>query len=341
MKTLSPQPAGSRLAPTVVPLSTIARIVVGLILLWAAAAKLRRREDLPDWLAAYGVPARYARPAAWAVMAAEAVVGVLLLFGVALPLARVRGGRSSASSSSRRSARRGSAASSGCAAAASAPPRGRPTTCSSAPAASPPSPLVAAFGGGLERLRLLRHGGRRRPRPPLRRRRPPDAARARALPPGRGPDAPHRPARPVRARRGRPAARPGRAAARRPPRPALPRSSSSSRPPAASAASSSPGVAALARQGLTVRVVEEEHEEDVFERWNVPGTPFVVHARRRCRRGQGNREHARGARDAPRHRSGEDPCSRLRRRPRRSTARPRSSRRSWPSRRPASRSSAG
>ena len=39
----------------------------------------------------------------------------------------------------------------------------------------------------------------------------------------------------------------------------------------------SPGVAALARQGLAVRVVEEEQEEDVFERWNVPGTPFVVH----------------------------------------------------------------
>jgi len=66
-------------------LSTIARIVVGLLLLWAAAAKLRRREDLPDWLAAYGLPARYARPAAWGVMAAEAVVGLLLLTGLALP----------------------------------------------------------------------------------------------------------------------------------------------------------------------------------------------------------------------------------------------------------------
>ena len=39
----------------------------------------------------------------------------------------------------------------------------------------------------------------------------------------------------------------------------------------------SAGVAALARQGLAVRVVEEELEEDAFERWNVPGTPFVVH----------------------------------------------------------------
>jgi hypothetical protein len=39
----------------------------------------------------------------------------------------------------------------------------------------------------------------------------------------------------------------------------------------------SAGVAALARQGLSVRVVEEEQEEDAFARWNVPGTPFVVH----------------------------------------------------------------
>jgi hypothetical protein len=39
----------------------------------------------------------------------------------------------------------------------------------------------------------------------------------------------------------------------------------------------SAGVAALARRGLAVRVVEEELEEDAFARWNVPGTPFVVH----------------------------------------------------------------
>ena len=37
------------------------------------------------------------------------------------------------------------------------------------------------------------------------------------------------------------------------------------------------GVAALAREGLPVRVVQEDEEADVFERWNVPGTPFVVH----------------------------------------------------------------
>ena len=68
-----------------VELSTIALIVVGLILLLAAGAKLRRRQDFPDWLTAYGLAARYARPAAWAVMAVEAVLGFLLIFGVGLP----------------------------------------------------------------------------------------------------------------------------------------------------------------------------------------------------------------------------------------------------------------
>ncbi len=68
-----------------VELSTIALIVVGLVLLLAAGAKLRRRQDFPDWLTAYGLAARYARPAAWAVMTVEAVLGFLLIFGVGLP----------------------------------------------------------------------------------------------------------------------------------------------------------------------------------------------------------------------------------------------------------------
>jgi hypothetical protein len=38
-----------------------------------------------------------------------------------------------------------------------------------------------------------------------------------------------------------------------------------------------PGVAALAREGLAVSIVEEQEEDDAFERWNVPGTPFAVH----------------------------------------------------------------
>jgi hypothetical protein len=38
-----------------------------------------------------------------------------------------------------------------------------------------------------------------------------------------------------------------------------------------------PGVRALAREGLPVHVFYEEEAPDVFERWRVPGTPFVVH----------------------------------------------------------------
>ena len=38
-----------------------------------------------------------------------------------------------------------------------------------------------------------------------------------------------------------------------------------------------PGVRALAREGLPVQVVYEEEAPTAFERWRVPGTPFVVH----------------------------------------------------------------
>jgi hypothetical protein len=38
-----------------------------------------------------------------------------------------------------------------------------------------------------------------------------------------------------------------------------------------------PGVRALAREGLPVRIVYEEEEPEAFERWRVPGTPFAVH----------------------------------------------------------------
>jgi hypothetical protein len=37
-----------------------------------------------------------------------------------------------------------------------------------------------------------------------------------------------------------------------------------------------PAVRALARDGLPVRIVYEEEEPDAFERWRVPGTPFAV-----------------------------------------------------------------
>ncbi len=38
-----------------------------------------------------------------------------------------------------------------------------------------------------------------------------------------------------------------------------------------------PGVRAFEREGMPVRTVYENEEPAVFERWSVPGTPFVVH----------------------------------------------------------------
>jgi uncharacterized membrane protein YphA (DoxX/SURF4 family) len=259
----------------VVELSTIARIVVGLLLLWAAAAKLRRREDLPDWLTAYGVPAQYAHPTAWAVMATEAVVGILVLFGIAMPVtayaavalgfvflaalgwARVNGVERLRC---------------GCFGAS----EGRTTHLLLRAGGFTVLALVAAFGGGIDvsassdtvvavvlvllslavvALTLLvfalyRQVGvltlRIGPRVPF------ELAEEG---PELGQSAPA-----LDGLRGR-------------------RSevvfffSSTCR----ICRQLSAGVAALARQGLSVRVVEEEQEEDAFARWNVPGTPFVVH----------------------------------------------------------------
>ena len=38
-----------------------------------------------------------------------------------------------------------------------------------------------------------------------------------------------------------------------------------------------PGVRALEREGMPVQTVYENEHPAVFERWSVPGTPFVVH----------------------------------------------------------------
>jgi hypothetical protein len=62
------------------------RLGVALVLLAAAAAKVRARTDLPEILRGYGIGAGLARPASIALVAAEALLGVLLLAGVA-PLA--------------------------------------------------------------------------------------------------------------------------------------------------------------------------------------------------------------------------------------------------------------
>jgi uncharacterized membrane protein YphA (DoxX/SURF4 family) len=259
----------------VVDLSTIARIVVGLLLLWAAAAKLRRRQDLPDWLAAYGVPANAASPVAWGVIAAEGVVGILLLFGIAMPasayaaialgfvfvgalgLARLRGVERLRC---------------GCFGAS----EGQTTHLLLRAVGFMLLTFLAAFGGEIDVggssdtlvavalvvltaavillsllvLALYRQVGvltmRIGPRVPF------ELAEEG---PEVGSSAP-----PLEGLRGRRAE-------------IVFFFSATCR----LCRQLSPGVAALARQGLSVRVVEEEQEEEAFKRWNVPGTPFVVH----------------------------------------------------------------
>ena len=258
-----------------VELSTIARIVVGLILLWAAAAKLRRRDDLPDWLTAYGLPARYARETAWAVMAAEAVVGLLLILGVAMPFpayAAVALGVVFLAALGQARLRGVERLRCGCFGAS----EGKTDHLLLRAGGFTALALVAAFGGGLELsassdtvvaavlvllsgavvlltllvLALYRQVGvltlRIGPRVPF------ELAEEG---PQLGDAAP-----PLEGLRGR--------------RSEVVFFFSST---CSLCRQLSPCVAALARQGLSVRVVEEELEEDAFKRWNVPGTPFVVH----------------------------------------------------------------
>jgi len=259
----------------VLELSTIARIVVGLILLWAAAAKLRRRDDLPDWLAAYGVPARYAREIAWAVMAVEAAVGLLLLLGVAMPFpayAAVALGVVFLVALGQARLRGVERLRCGCFGASEAKTDHLLLRAGGFTALA----LVAAFGGDVELsassdtvvaavlvllsgavvlltllvLALYRQVGvltlRIGPRVPF------ELAEEG---PQLGQSAPS-----LDGLRGR--------------RSEVVFFFSST---CSLCRQLSPGVAALARQGLAVRVVEEELEEDAFKRWNVPGTPFVVH----------------------------------------------------------------
>lgn len=258
-----------------VDLSTIARIVVGLLLLWAAASKVRRREDLPDWLAAYGLPARYARQTAWAVTAAEAVVGFLLLFGIALPLSAyvaVALGVVFVAALAQARLRGVERLRCGCFGAQ----EGRTTHLLLRAGGFTGLALVAALGLELDVsassdtvvaaalvllssavvvltllvLALYRQVGvltmRIGPRVPF------ELAEE-------GPEL-GRPAPALDGLRGRSSE-------------VVFFFSSTCR----LCRQLSAGVAALARQGLAVRVVEEEVDGDAFKRWNVPGTPFVVH----------------------------------------------------------------
>jgi hypothetical protein len=251
---------------------SIARIAVAVVLLWAALAKLRRRHDVPDWLSAYGVPGALATPLAWALIAAEATVGALLLAGVpgaphaalglgvlfvlALAYARARGVERLRC---------------GCFGAS----EGRTTLLLLRALVFSGLAGLAAWGGevgspgrdtvvlialgvlaaavavlGLLVLALYRQVGvltlRLGPRVAL------ELAEEG---PAVGADAP---VLERLERRGSELVVFGSAGCRL-------------------CRQLAPGISALAREGLAVRVVEEETEPDVFERWNVPGTPFVVH----------------------------------------------------------------
>jgi Methylamine utilisation protein MauE/Thioredoxin domain len=256
-------------------LSTIARIVVGLVLLWAAAAKLRRRDDLPDWLTVYGVPRRYARDVGYGVTAAEAIVGFLVLFGIALPAsayAAIALGVLFVVALAQARLRGVERLRCGCFGAS----EGKTTHLLLRAGAFTVLALVAAFGIGVDVsasadtvvavalvllslavvgltllvLALYRQVGvltlRIGPRVPF------ELAEE-------GPQV-------------------GKSA------PALDGLSGRRAEVVFFFSSTcslcrqlSAGVAALARQGLTVLVVEEEKDGAAFARWNVPGTPFVVH----------------------------------------------------------------
>jgi uncharacterized membrane protein YphA (DoxX/SURF4 family) len=253
--------------------ATIAGIGAGALLLWAALAKMRRREDVPGWLQAYGVPARSAGQLAMALVAFEAVLGALLVAGllvpwsayaalglgvvfvVALAQARARGikrlrcGCFGAGEGLTSLLLLRAAGFTGLAALAAfgeelgAPSRDTLVVVVLAVLA------VAVAALGLLVLALYRQVGvltlRLGPRVPLElaEEGPPVGSRA----------------------------------------PALEHLGDHGSdlivffsPGCRLCRQLAPGVAALAREGVPVRLVHEDEEPDAFERWNVPGTPFAV-----------------------------------------------------------------
>jgi Methylamine utilisation protein MauE len=253
-------------------LESIVRIGVAAVLLWAALAKLTRHRDVPDWLRAYGLPAPLAAPAAYTLIAAEAAVGALLLadvpaapyaalglcvlFVLGLGYARARGverlrcgcfgsgeGRTTLLLL-RALAFTGLAGLVAWGGGASLP--GRDTLVLIALGLL----AAAVVALGLLVLALYRQVGvltlRLGPRVAL------ELAEE-------GPEV------------GEPA-------------PALEGLALRGQelvmfasPNCRLCRQLAPGVSALAREGLSVRMVEEELEPDAFGRWNVPGTPFAVH----------------------------------------------------------------
>jgi uncharacterized membrane protein YphA (DoxX/SURF4 family) len=253
-------------------LEGIARIAVAAVLLWAAVAKMRRLDDVPDWLRAYGVPGGLASPLAWALIAAEATVGALLLTGLpGAPHAALALGALFVLALAYARARGVERLRCGCFGAS----EGRTTLLLLRALAFSGLAALAAWGGeigspgrdtvvlavlgvlaaavvvlGLLVLALYRQVGvltlRLGPRVAL--------ELAEEGPPG-GEQAPALEGLLLRGSE------------------LVVFASANCR----LCRQLAPGISALAREGLAVRVVEEEPEPDAFERWNVPGTPFVVH----------------------------------------------------------------
>ncbi len=257
-------------------MGTAAQLVAGAVLLWAAASKVRLRHDLPDLLGAYGVPRRVRPVAAYALIAAEALVGIALLLQVAPKQASL------------------AALGLGAlfvAAPLSALARGvKRIRCGCFGAAERPTVLVLARGAGFAALAALAVWG--------------DGLEASAP----GQDTLVLVALAVLAAAvlvlgalvlalyrqvGVLTLRLGPRAALEVPeegpavgRPAPPLAGLERRGPELVAFLSedcrlcrelAPSVRALAREGLAVRIVDEAEEPKVYERWNVPGSPFVVH----------------------------------------------------------------
>jgi hypothetical protein len=253
------------------------RLGVGIVLLVAAAAKARSRADLPDVLRGYGIPAGLTRPGAVALVAVEALLGVLLLAGAAplavslaaaalglvfvAAVARVRAAgverlrcgcfgsaeRSTAFLLARALAFAGLAGLAAAATAFGAPSLSRQDGLTIAVAVL----ALAVVALGVLVLALYRQVG-------LLTLRVGPVQGALELE-GEGPDLGAVP--------------PALAGLRR-------RGSelvAFVSPTCRLCRELLPGVQALGRDGLTVRVVDEGREPDVFRSWNVPGSPFAVH----------------------------------------------------------------
>lgn len=253
-------------------MDAVARIAAGVVLLWAAVAKVRRRADLPDWFASYGLPAPLAAPLSAGLVAVETVVGALLLAGVrGAPYAALALGGIFVAALSQARLRGVKRLRCGCFGAS----EGRTTLFLLRALAFTGLAALAAFAGGVGTpsrdalvlgallvlsaavvalallvLALYRQVGvltlRLGPRVALEldEEGPPLGAPAPAL------------------------EHLGRAGNE-----LVMFFSDNCR----LCRQLAPGIAGLAREGLPVRVVDEVEEADAFERWQVPGTPFAVH----------------------------------------------------------------